>query len=1170
MINEFNILDSPLEGINLIEASAGTGKTWTISMIYLRLVVENELPVEGILVVTFTIPATAELRTRIRQCIKNALDYLEHGRHTDESIAGIIDRNRKRPGIRERLYSALRSFDEASVFTIHSFCQQVLTDNAFESGSPFRTEITTDNRRGEIAVTDYWRRVAYSMPEHAAYVLTSSMDPQSLLKLYKKKPMAPGYLLRPNLTEADPGDVEDAYIKACECYSRLCEVWRSESENVKMIMTGSGSLSGTKYNSRYVLSYLERADKYIRQGDPLLWNDKIEKFTRSAIEAGVNKGKEVPQSPFFDAAQAMKECIDSYNDTVNRFRITVMKKLFDSADSDISMHTVSSGLMGFDDLIRGVYQGLNSSMGESLAQKIRSRYRAALIDEFQDTDSMQFAIFSTMFRRDTALFLIGDPKQAIYRFRGADIFSYMKAAEMADRRYTLARNWRSTPGLIDAVNRVFGECDNPFVFEKIGFNPVKPGKEGQGHDLLCSGKAVSPLLLELVDYEAPDDEHSPDKDRVIAARLTDEITSMLSGDYTIDGKSLLPADIAVLVRSNNQAAIVKSALSAAGIPAVTRSSESVFLSAEATELYYIFSAILNPADQRRFRTALSTVICGYTAGQIALMSAGSGTADGIDHDESASSRFYSYREAWGRGFMDMFIMFMEGEGVASRLFAYPGGGRSMANIIHIAELLADESAVSRLAPADTLARLARYIADPPEGDRYSMRLETDEDAVNVMTMHSSKGLEFPVVFCPYLAAAPAKKENVTVYHEADDNGSTPVLYLDSNLPEDVRLRKQQEDDSETARLIYVALTRAKSHCNVMMKITGDFDKTILAKILFTSRGLVAGTMEGKLEKNNAGRMLELISSGSGGTIGFVQGRGFTGSTVYAKPDASPSALKCREFTGDLSQRWRMYSYSAISAAMHDADDKGDEGGTMPYRPATGVLPPGARSGLCLHEIFENSDFTWESSDLFRAKALASLGKYGFGHEYTDSVTGMVMNVLQSPLDGKGLRLSVISNEERLSELEFHFPVETLAGLHKFLSGDECAGLVHCMEPHGMPSIAGMMKGYIDLVFRHNDRYYIVDWKSNMLELSQGDYSQESLLAEMKKHNYHLQYHIYTVALHRYLSMRLGSGYDYDKHFGGVFYLFIRGMNGTDSSGVFNARPGRELTARLDGIFRGQE
>jgi len=520
--------------------------------------------------------------------------------------------------------------------------------------------------------------------------------------------------------------------------------------------------------------------------------------------------------------------------------------------------------------------------------------------------------------------------------------------------------------------------------------------------------------------------------------------------------------------------------------------------------------------------------------------------------------------------MDMFIMFMEGEAVAGRLFAYAGGGRSMANIVHIAELLGDEAVGSRLSPVDTLNRLARYIADPPEGEEYNMRLETDDEAVNVMTMHSSKGLEFPVVFCPYLAASPVRKDDVTVYHENDDNGSTPVLYLDKNLPEDVKMHKQQEDDSETARLIYVALTRARSHCNVMMKITRDFDKTILAKILFTSRSLVAESIEGKLDRENAGRLLGLICSESGGAIGFAQGGEFPAGEPYSKTAASPADLECREFTGNLSQRWRMYSYSAITAALHDAEDKEDEGGTIPYRPAPGVLPPGAKSGLCLHEIFENSDFTWSARELFRERAAASLGKYGYGEEYREAVTDMVMNVLRTPLDSNGLQLSGIRNEERLSELEFHFPVETLSGLQKFLSGDGGPEFFHGIATHGMPSMAGMMKGYIDLVFRHNGRYYIVDWKSNMLELSHGDYSQESLLAEMKKHNYHLQYHIYTVALHRYLALRLGADYDYDKHFGGVYYLFIRGMNGTDASGVFRARPDRELTGQLDRIFMGQE
>jgi exodeoxyribonuclease V beta subunit len=931
-------------------------------------------------------------------------------------------------------------------------------------------------------------------------------------------------------------------------------------------MSSDESLSGTRYRADRIPGYIASVEAYITGGDPLLWNDRALKFTQSAIIAGTKKDRVPPQSPFFEAMELMKSVIDRYNDTVKRFRITIIKQLFKSVSRETDMQSLSSGERGFDDLIRDVYLGLVSKSGKRLGEKVRSRYGAALIDEFQDTDGMQFAIFSSMFGSGSALFMIGDPKQAIYRFRGADIFSYMHAADMAESKYTLARNWRSTPGLIDAVNRIFGGCENPFVFEKIGFNPVMPGKEGQGDDLLGPDGAVSPLVFEIVDYRAEGDEYEPDRDNIIAARLAAEISSMLSRGYTIGGKGLVPEDIAVLVRTNNQAAIVKDSLAAAGIPAVTRSTGSVFSSAEAAELYFVLSAILDPSDQRRLRTALATGLCGFSAGDIALMADGHGAA-ASEKGEEASSRFFIYRDAWNRGFMEMFTMFMNGDKVAERLFSGAGGARKMANLLHIAELLRDEAAASRLGPADTLDRLARYIADPPEGDLYSMRLETDDMAVKVMTMHSSKGLEFPVVFCPYLASAPGRGEDVTVYHENDGSGSVPVIYLDSDLPEDVKLRRDEEDRAESARLIYVALTRAKSHCRVMMKITSTFGKTVLSDILFRFRIRLQSVITDDIDDESAELMLRIISEDSGGSIGFIRGQGFAAeAAVQAKPEPE---LECREFKGDASQRWMMYSYSGIAASLHHGDEKDDEGGSVSFRPGPDVLPPGARSGLCLHEIFENCDFTWESRELFAEKAVESLERYGFGSGYAGSVTDMVINVLRSPLDSSGLRLSLIGQDERLNELEFHFPVEALPGLKNLVPGYDPNPRINT-APDELPAMKGMMKGYIDLIFTHCGRYYIVDWKSNMLELSHGDYSYESMSAEMNRHNYHLQYHIYTVALHRYLAMRLGDSYDYEKHFGGVFYLFIRGMNGTGKEGVFSARPELEITRQLDSIFRGHE
>ncbi|HQO41171.1 MAG TPA: UvrD-helicase domain-containing protein, partial [Spirochaetota bacterium] len=462
----------------------------------------------------------------------------------------IIEKNRQRPGLRERLHWALRGFDEASVFTIHSFCQQVLSDNAFESRSPFRTAITTDDRKRVLAVTDYWRRTVYGMPPHAANVLMSSLGPDLLLRIYKKRPMSPEYRLRPGLADAGPDDVESAYSAVCACFESLRPVWIEHGDNVRALMSSTASLNGNKYRADRIPVYIAALEDYITKGDPLLWNDRVLKFTQSAILAGTNKGKVPPQSPFFEAMELMKSGMDRYNDTVKRFRITVIKQLFESVSTETAMQSLSSGERSFDDLIRDVYLGLVSHSGKRLGEKVRSRYRAALIDEFQDTDSMQFAIFSSMFGSGTALFMIGDPKQAIYRFRGADIFSYMHAADMAGSRYTLARNWRSTPGLIDAVNRVFGGCENPFVFEKIGFSTVMPGKEGQCDDLIGPGGSVSPLVFEIVDYIAEADEHEPDRDRVIAARLAAEISSMLARGYSIGGKDLVPEDIAVLVRTN--------------------------------------------------------------------------------------------------------------------------------------------------------------------------------------------------------------------------------------------------------------------------------------------------------------------------------------------------------------------------------------------------------------------------------------------------------------------------------------------------------------------------------------------------------------------------------------------------------------------------------------------
>jgi len=397
------------------------------------------------------------------------------------------------------------------------------------------------------------------------------------------------------------------------------------------------------------------------------------------------------------------------------------------------------------------------------------------------------------------------------------------------------------------------------------------------------------------------------------------------------------------------------------------------------------------------------------------------------------------------------------------------------------------------------------------------------------------------------------------------------MYLDRKLPDDVKERKKREDDAEIIRLIYVALTRAKSHCNVMIRVTDRFGGTMLSKILFEKRRILFDLekeMKEKLNPEKAAVLLEIICGSSGGTIGFTTERDImsTGRS-YSAQALKPEVLQRREFHGDPARRWMMFSYSSVAQSMRQASEKEDEGYAVEYRPSPGVLPPGARSGLCLHEVFENSDFTWRERGMFRDTASAALKRYGYGEEYLEGVVDMVVNVLATPLDSRGLKLESVPPEHRLSELEFHFPLASLSGLKRFIDGPGFAGTG--AESGAARPISGMMKGYVDLVFLHDGRYWIIDWKSNMLELSRGGYCGESILAEMKHHNYHLQYHIYTVALHRYLGFRLGASYDYEKDFGGVFYLFIRGMNGSGSTGVFSARPDFKVIDELDRLMGGE-
>ncbi len=608
-ISEFDVIESPLSGTNLIEASAGTGKTYAISIIFLRLIVENNFRIEDILVVTFTIPATMELRLRIRDRLRDAVFVIEGNSIEDKTVNLLMGKYKGDNIMKQRILTSLKSFDQASVYTIHSFCQQMLVDNAFESGSLFNSEIVNDNALIERGVTDLCRLTLYNTSPALVSYFMDNCSVGELLELYKKRPLSPDLRIEPEDSDADIESLERCRNLISELYIELSSAWARESGRVTDIFCSSKILKGNIYREDSMDSLIEEMNDYIASEIPFVLFDRFYNYTSDKIRDSLKKGCEYPESEVFDICQKIYTANEEYNNAGSLMLISIKKRLFDVIDDQVLSNKSQNSRRSFDDLIKDAQRGLNGKSGKLLEDKVRARYKAALIDEFQDTDNLQFDIFSRLFNNDmTILFLIGDPKQAIYRFRGADIFSYMKASQLMKNRYTLARNWRSRQELIESVNTIFERCTNPFIFDKIQFYPVRPGEETQGAIFMKQGVRVPPFDIWLAG------EGSESAESMLIEKLSSEISLLINrGDdnpYTLGDRAINPGDIAVLVRTRKQGIAVRDAFAMYSIPSVSRGMDNVFHSDEALALYFIVSAIADPANYNLVKAASSTIAMG--------------------------------------------------------------------------------------------------------------------------------------------------------------------------------------------------------------------------------------------------------------------------------------------------------------------------------------------------------------------------------------------------------------------------------------------------------------------------------------------------------------------------------------------------------------------------------
>ncbi len=1279
------LADDSLQGVSLIEASAGTGKTYTICSLYLRLVIEQDFDVQQILVVTFTKAATSELRERIRARLVSTFIQAKASEPLNTSKL-------------QRLERALQCMDEAAIFTIHGFCQRALADRPFEARQAFDLElIGNDDQLIEQLTQDYWRLFTASdqcTPELASYLHRLSDSPKRFADLLKR------FLSKPLAKLQWPEDIDDVDFPNKEVYKRLfaeaSQLWLNQRDAIILKLRDAlVTLNRSSYNEKSLATAFDAWDQYIAADYPRAFaefDQKIGLLSSKNLASRKLKGSDPPKHRFFDLVNALIEHDVREQKALELARFRLLRHMLEWSTQTLRKRRMLNRQISFDEMLLNLYQALSSERGERLAASLRDQYPAALIDEFQDTDPIQFNIFSTIYKHPQhPLFFVGDPKQAIYSFRSADLNTYLRARHQAAKTYSLDENQRSSRSLIEAVNAIFSINKQAFVVHGLDFLPVKIGTKPRAlfidHKASDHGLNIWMLPGSFPCIDPNDSALSAQSNRAdgdgatkntagqalipksaaqlqsakaCAAEIARLIRDAQVGLVSIAGKALTPGDIAVLVRTHKQGSLIKHALADLEIASVELSQASVFQSQDAKELERICLAIHQPANRGVLRAALATEMMGLDAKQIEV---------GLEDDRQLLpfiDRFYFYRDLWHqRGFGVMFRRFLELESIASRLLVRQDGERRMTNLLHLGELLHEASQVEN-SMAGLLGWLARQLADDRQHDHVQIRLESDRNLVQIITIHKSKGLEFPVVFCPFLwdstVGKTQQRDEVLVFSDANDG---PTIHFVQKQQADERLdsiKKQiaLDEAAETIRLIYVALTRAVHRCYLIAGCYLSSQKRASPSESTSSmlNWLIAGndlSPQAWLFDKNRQQDPNTVSSicdawqalaqsakdcikvsglsSSESSLPLALGHDITELIEPPHPPKPQPSWRLTSFSAmtrqhesrvkDLDEASAFHALSRIEAygledtpgsmidrnwgsdsvltAQHRAYDQAVQSVYEPKLDDDDILhfPKGPNAGICLHQIFETIDFdcsaSW-SKRVDEALASAQLLERSSLHrrdlrpttqvEHGDlpeassarwhrMAMGMLDHVLHTEL-GQGLVLSKIDKSRCLAELEFtihsaSFDHSTLDELLSQEAQDVGLEMQAATVALQRQDLQAYLKGFIDLVIEHNGRYFLIDWKSNHLGDRMADYGPEPLKRCMLEHRYHLQYLIYTLALDRYLRLRV-KNYCYENHFGGVFYLFIRGVrphwHNADRSptGVFYRRPKTETIARLDRLF----
>lgn len=1114
----------PTRGAVLLEASAGTGKTWTIVSLAVRMVVERELPIQSVLVLTFTRAATGELKERLRLRLGEAHAVLA-GRvpAADEFMGELHRRYAGNVEVIRRLDAALQHYDEAAVTTIHGYCQRVLSEQAFASGADLDLELQDDQLLVlREVVENFWREcMEKAEAPFAAYLARRWQSPGHLLAAHQHHFRQPIALLGPGGARED-GLYETFCAARADLQNHADALSAAIPKRAAALMQALASVVPAK-----VPPAITDARKLVKGSDP----------------HDVSIGQVI--LAFCEALKALHASYDRRQKALRLTLLTTGEDRYLGARSRLRA-------LSYHDFLVDLDRALRDSAGHKLAGSLRDRYPVALVDEFQDTDPLQASIFQQIYvdapAGDHALYLVGDPKQAIYAFRGADVFAYLRMARLATEKLTLQHNWRSAPRLIEATNVLFASHARPFGYAQIPFVPVAAASKK--HSQLDDPSAPdSGLSVWVTPPGLPADRQV----EVLSAATASEIQRLVSASISLAGRKVSGRDIAVLVRTHKQAAVLRQALRLRGVASVSRGGGSVFDSDECGHVVRLMRAVANPRNMAVVKGALTTPLFGWDAEAILELSVSPAAwqvpARQIKVLESLWHEF---------GIAHMLLSVIKSQTAQERLLGLPDGQRRLTNYRHLAELL--DTHASRAAIGQDMSSLVEWtlrqrFQESPAEDRL-LRLETDEDLVSVVTLHASKGLEYPIVFCPFLFhSVSVSKSAGLAYHDIQAENRS-VLQLGEPDRRELDLARG-EMESEVMRLAYVALTRAEHRSYVVM-LHPDSRKNAVCPVGHLLQ------IDSKSDRWSA--QLNDYVQQTGSDWRQVVEPSEVSSEQPLAPAAAPGQFRHRHFTRRLARHWGVTSFSALKHQM-DPSGQGQDFDFETHRSVGSArddklaIPGGVRTGIVLHRLLELASFQWPR-DKLSDFVTRQLDEAGHTFLHAAAVTQLLWRVLQSPLGHclGSTRLCDVTRAQRIDELGFYFAIDELPSRLT----QACLVAFERDAQLGTGIRSGFLRGFIDLVFEAQDRYFVVDYKSNFLGSTFADYSTDALDRVMQDTGYDVQGLIYAQALHRQLALRVPN-YDYEKHFGGVVYLFLRGMNPTNPTGhsIHFSRPSLDAIHAFD-------